>query len=203
MNGYKVNEIFYSIQGEGAHAGEAAVFVRFSVCNLKCPFCDTKFDEYELMSAEEIIAKMQEVNTGGCKLCVLTGGEPTLQYDKELEHRLHRAGYTINMESNGTHLLKAPVDFLTISPKTQWQQQAKVVVNQPVGEIKVVVDKRTILYQLHDYAEQYPEAKLFIQPCDTGFIKDNKEIISRCVEFIKDNPKWKLSLQQQKIINVR
>ena len=81
MNGYKVNEIFYSIQGEGAHAGEAAVFVRFSVCNLKCPFCDTKFDEYELMSAEEIIAKMQEVNTGGSRLCVLTGGEPTLQYD--------------------------------------------------------------------------------------------------------------------------
>ena len=203
MNGYKINEIFYSIQGEGAHAGRAAVFVRFSVCNLKCPFCDTKFETYEVMSADEILMKMQEVNKGGCTLCVLTGGEPTLQYDKELEQRLHRAGYTINMESNGTRIPKAQVDFLTISPKVQWQKQAQIFIGYPINEIKVVMDKNTSLYDLAVYAERYPEAQLFIQPCDTGFIKENKEIINRCVEFIEANPRWRLSLQTQKIINVR
>lgn len=203
MNGYKINEIFYSIQGEGAYAGRAAVFVRFSVCNLKCPFCDTKFDDYEIMSAAEILAKMKEVNNGGCTLCVLTGGEPTLQYDKELEHRLHRAGYTINMESNGTLIPKAQVDFLTISPKAQWQKQAKIFTGYPINEIKVVVDKDTTPDDLDYYAQQHPEAQLFVQPCDTGFIKENKEIINRCVKFIEANPRWRLSLQTQKIINVR
>ena len=203
MNGYKINEIFYSIQGEGANAGRAAVFVRFSGCNLKCPFCDTDFKEYEVLTAEEIIARMAEVNIGHCDLCVLTGGEPTLQYDATLRNALHDAGYNIAMESNGTIIPSAAVDFLTISPKTQWDEKARTYCKYPVSEIKVVIDKDTDLTALSFYEQRYPEARYYVQPCDTGFIKDNKENIKRCVGFILNHPKWQLSLQQQKIINVR
>lgn len=200
---YRINEIFYSIQGEGANAGRAAVFVRFSGCNLRCPFCDTDFKEYKVMTKEEIIEEMERVNTAGCNLCVLTGGEPTLQYDAALQKALDKQGYTICMESNGTKVPSAQVDFLTVSPKTQWDEQAKIWAGHPVNELKVVVDKNTDLAALQLYEERYPVSLLYVQPCDTGFIKENKEIIERCVEFIKKRPRWRLSLQQQKIINVR
>ena len=203
MNGYSINEIFYSIQGEGANAGRPAVFVRFSGCNLKCPFCDTDFKEHRIMSHDEIISEMEKVNTGGCHLCVLTGGEPTLQYDATLENALRKAGYIIAMESNGTIAPAAKVDFLTISPKTQWQEDASLQIRFHIDEIKLVVDKATDLTALTYYEQRFTDSMLFIQPCDTGFIKENKEIISRCVEFLKNHPLWRLSLQQQKIINVR
>ena len=83
MAKYKVNEIFYSIQGEGRHAGRAAIFVRFSGCNLKCPFCDTDFKKYEEMEAIDILNKIQLLSPD-CKFIVFTGGEPTLQVDEEL-----------------------------------------------------------------------------------------------------------------------
>ena len=200
---YRVNEIFYSIQGEGANAGRAAVFVRFSGCNLKCPFCDTDFKDFVIMTSQEIIKEMERVKTGDCSLCVLTGGEPTLQYDEELQKALHKAGYTICMESNGTKIPNAKIDFLTISPKTQWENQAKLFVGYPVNEIKVVIDKQTDLSALKYYEERFPEALYYVQPCDTGHISENKDIINRCVRFIEEHPRWRLSLQQQKIINVR
>ena len=203
MSSYSVNEIFYSIQGEGANAGKPAVFVRFSGCNLKCPFCDTDFKEHRIMSQEEIVEEMERVNTGSCTLCVLTGGEPTLQYDEALATALRKAGYIIAMESNGTIAPAAKVDFLTISPKTQWEKDATLKVRYHVDEIKLVVDKATDLTALTYYEQRFTDSMLFIQPCDTGFIKENKEIISRCVEFLKNHPQWRLSLQQQKIINVR
>ena len=77
MAKYKVNEIFYSIQGEGRHAGRAAIFVRFSGCNLKCPFCDTDFKKYDEMGAIDILNKIQLLSPD-CKFVVFTGGEPTL-----------------------------------------------------------------------------------------------------------------------------
>ena len=203
MSGYSINEIFYSIQGEGANAGKAAVFVRFSGCNLKCPFCDTDFKEHIIMSKDEIIAEIERVNIGGCNLCVLTGGEPTLQYDAALEQALRKAGFIICMESNGTVIPKAKVDFLTVSPKTQWEEKASVNVRFHIDEIKLVVDKATDLMALGYYEQRFSDSMLFMQPCDTGDLEANKAIIDRCVCYIKAHPKWRLSLQQQKIINVR
>ena len=203
MSSYSVNEIFYSIQGEGANAGKPAVFVRFSGCNLKCPFCDTDFKEHRIMTQEEIISEIERVNTGCCTLCVLTGGEPTLQYDEALEKALHKAGYIIAMESNGTIVPKAKTDFLTISPKGQWEENATVYVRYHVDEIKLVIDRDTDLTALGYYEQRFNDSMLFVQPCDTGDAKVNKTIIDLCVNYIKAHPKWRLSLQQQKIINVR
>ena len=95
----KINEIFYSIQGEGYRTGTPAVFIRFSGCNLKCPFCDTQHSSGREMSDEEII---KEICFYPTRFVVLTGGEPGLQVDREFINKLHQAGKFIQIETNGT-----------------------------------------------------------------------------------------------------
>ena len=133
---YRINEIFYTLQGEGAHSGIPAVFVRFSGCNLRCPWCDTEFAEYTEMSAEQIIAEMQalyDVPNQRRKMCVLTGGEPSLQIDKALTDALHAADFYICVETNGTHPLPDDIDWITCSPK----EGSKLALKR-ANEVKVV-----------------------------------------------------------------
>ena len=198
----RVNEIFYSIQGEGAHAGTPAIFIRFSGCNLKCPFCDTDFSSYKEMTEDEIIDAMRQL-TDKCHNVVITGGEPTLQIDSVFVAKLHINGYIVAMESNGTRKAPKNLDWLTISPKEPFVGgvSSKVILEQ-CEEIKVVMTSDITDEQVLAY-EDIPAGYYFIQPCDTGFIKDNKKIMNRCVEFVKNHPNWRLSLQQQKILNVR
>ena len=93
----KINEIFYSLQGEGYHTGKAAIFIRFSGCNLKCSFCDTEHEEGTLMSDEEII---KAISVYPSNLVVLTGGEPSLWIDEEFIDLLHQAGKYVCIETN-------------------------------------------------------------------------------------------------------
>ncbi len=126
MRTFRVNDIFYSLQGEGRNTGRAAVFVRFAGCNLRCPFCDTEFDSYTEMTAEEILGKISSLHTSGRvgvrPLIVLTGGEPTLQVDEAFVDLLHQHDYEVAMESNGTRPAPRNLDWLTVSPKnlTSW-----------------------------------------------------------------------------------
>lgn len=110
----KINEIFYSLQGEGFHTGTPAVFIRLSGCNLKCPFCDTQHEEGVLMTDEEIMA---EVGKYPAMMVILTGGEPSLWIDREFVDRLHRMGKYVCIETNGTHELPDNIDWVTCSPK--------------------------------------------------------------------------------------
>ena len=110
----KINEIFYSLQGEGFHTGTPAVFVRFSGCNLKCSFCDTQHEEGVWMSDEEILA---EVGKYPAVTVILTGGEPSLWIDREFVDCLHRMGKYVCIETNGTHSLPDNIDWVTCSPK--------------------------------------------------------------------------------------
>ena len=96
----RVNDIFYSLQGEGRNTGRAAIFIRFAGCNLKCPFCDTDFAQYEEMSDEDILNRIKSYPS---RFVVLTGGEPSLQVDRQLVDLLHKHGYELAMETNGTH----------------------------------------------------------------------------------------------------
>lgn len=112
----RVNDIFYSIQGEGRNAGRAAVFVRFSGCNLKCPLCDTDFADFRLMSDEDIIA---EISQWPARLVILTGGEPTLQTDAPFVEKLHDAGFEVAMETNGTNIPPDNIDWITCSPSRE------------------------------------------------------------------------------------
>lgn len=193
----RVNEIFYSIQGEGFHTGRAAVFVRFSGCNLKCPFCDTDFDNYEKLSEEEIVDECVRIGRG-CHFVVITGGEPTLQVTASLIDKFHEKGFFVSMESNGTRKPPFNVDWLTISPKSPFVGEKANIEVSHCQELKVVFD---IEHPVTDYTI---EAELYyLQPCDTGNQERNKEIINALVDFVKKNPKWKISLQTQKMLAVR
>ena len=110
----KINEIFYSLQGEGFHTGTPAVFIRFSGCNLKCSFCDTCHEDGTLMSDEEIL---QAVSAYPSNVVILTGGEPSLWIDQAFIDLLHQAGKYICIETNGTNPLPEGIDWVTCSPK--------------------------------------------------------------------------------------
>lgn len=193
----KVNEIFYSIQGEGYHTGTSAIFIRLSVCNLKCPFCDTDFSQYTEMTDEEVVDRVCALSHK-CKLVVITGGEPTVQDCTRLIDLLHQNGYYVAMESNGTRKPPFNLDWLTVSPKQPFVGATGEPKVHKASEVKVVFDG------IHGISDFGIEAKhYYIQPCDTGNEAKNSQIINDCIVFIKNNPKWRLSLQTQKIINVR
>ena len=107
----RVNDIFYSLQGEGYHTGRAAVFVRFAGCNLRCSFCDTEFDSYREMTADEIVTAISQYPA---RFVVLTGGEPTLQVDEAFVDLLHQHSFEVAMESNGTRPAPQNLDWLTV-----------------------------------------------------------------------------------------
>lgn len=100
---YRINDIFYTLQGEGRHTGRAAIFIRMSGCNMRCPFCDTDFQSYREMSAEDIVAAIQPWKL--CGFVVLTGGEPTLQVDAPLVQALKAEGFIWRWRPTGRDLL--------------------------------------------------------------------------------------------------
>lgn len=189
----KVNEIFYSLQGEGHYTGTPAVFIRFAGCNLRCSFCDTDFTSFTEMSEDEIL---EEVNKYPATHIVITGGEPTLQITPSLTSKLHNAGKYIQMETNGTNTLPegCHIDWITCSPKY------KDVKLQHIDELKVV-------YQGKDQdMNQYNNLKASeyrLQPCDTQDAEKNEEILKQTIDFLLKNPIWKLSLQTHKILKVQ
>lgn len=200
---YRINEIFLSLQGEGLFAGSAAVFVRLSGCNLRCPFCDTNFQSYEVMNVQQIVERIYfECGENPLpSICVITGGEPSLQLESTLIDALHDMGMQVNVETNGTHIVPEIADFVTLSPKSPFVEAGTVMIDH-CNEVKVVMTEDISVEEIRAF-EKIAADWYFIQPCDTGESERNKKIINRCVEFVKYHPNWRLSLQQQKIINVR
>ncbi len=185
---YRINDIFYSLQGEGHNVGRPAVFVRFAGCNLRCPFCDTEFDTFKEMSDGDILAA---VSSYPSHFIVLTGGEPTLQVDEQFVDLLHQHGYTVAMESNGTRPAPANLDWLTVSPKNSSLQQ------HVCQELKLVFTDPDKVSDRGIQADYY-----YLQPCDTGRQEENQQILARCIEYIKSHPQWRLSLQTHKLIGI-
>lgn len=194
----RVNEIFYSLQGEGYYSGTPAVFVRLSGCNLRCPFCDTRHESGTEMSEKEIVAAVKRYPA---RMVVVTGGEPALQLTESLVDALHAAHKVVAVETNGTHPLPENVDWVTLSPKSAFVDGAVVVLTR-ADEVKVIYDGR------HDPDIQLPTSDFqlptlrFLQPCDTGDPVRNAQITAATVEYIKRHPEWRLSLQTHKMINI-
>lgn len=203
---YKVNEIFYSLQGEGRNAGVAAVFIRLSGFNLRCQFCDTEWTKRETLDVQAIIERVYEAcgDNPLPSLCVITGGEPTLQLEQELIDAIHNTGMSIAIETNGTHPVPEDIDFVTVSPKTPYEGDvaAKVVVTE-CDEVKVIMTEKISVETIREFERTIKADYYYIQPCDCGYIEPNKKVMQRAVEFVKYHPNWRLSLQQQKILNVR
>lgn len=195
---YIIKEIFYSLQGEGFYTGRPAVFVRFSGCNLKCPFCDTDFKGGKVYSLHELAEEIEKV-ARDCRFIVFTGGEPTLQIDAKLTGELHKLGFELAMETNGTRPYPIGIDWVTVSPKTDFCAGSELYPdNRPANEVKVVYDgeNEPLKYESVGILK-------YIQPCDTGDPGRNRKIIEKSVSWLEAHPDWRLSLQTQKIINVR
>lgn len=191
----KINEIFYSLQGEGHYTGTPAVFVRFSGCNLKCPFCDTDHLKHTELSEQEIV---EAVAIFGAKHVVITGGEPTLQLTASLVGLLHERGFFVQIETNGSHRLPdgCDVDWVTCSPK-----DGAPIRLEHIDELKVLFHgngKCDIQAWENTKAQCYS-----LQPLDTQDDELNKEILRETIDYILDHPMWRLSLQTHKMTGIK
>lgn len=192
----RINEIFYSLQGEGFYTGTPSLFIRLSGCNLQCPFCDTEHIPYTDMTEREII---EEAEKCLAKHVVITGGEPSLQLTDSLVEGLHGVGKYVAVETNGTHELPSNVDWITLSPKDHFVQTDAAIVLRRCNEIKVVFTEQGIP---NEYAEIQADQH-FLQPCDVGDEARNAEILKRTIDYCLAHPIWRLSLQTHKLIGVR
>lgn len=216
---YKVNEIFYTLQGEGAHSGIPAVFVRFSGCNLKCPWCDTELTKSTPMTAEQIVSEaleLYDVPNERRKMCVLTGGEPSLQVDQALIEALHAAGFYICVETNGTRPLPEGIDWITCSPKAGESSETLShavdrLALKKVNEVKVVF---TGTYDPEIWRGQLEAEHWMLQPLrftgdwmmENGIDEwedDRNDNLDDTVRYILSHPFWRLSVQLHKIVGLR
>lgn len=179
---YKINEIYYSLQGEGANTGMPSIFIRFSGCNLNCDFCDTDFEDYRIMTEQDIL---KEISQYPCKNIVLTGGEPTLQVDDTICKTLKQNNYILHIETNGTGIVNKMVDYITVSPKKYR------IIQQTGDELKLVFDTLNPEYFL-----KYNFKRFYLQP-------KSMQNTEKVIEYIKKYPIWRLSLQTHKYLKIR
>jgi len=195
---YRVNEIFYSLQGEGVRAGTPNLFLRFSKCNLACSQethgfdCDTEFESGRRVSAEEIVEELRRLSAD-CRWIVLTGGEPALQLDEELIAALRAAGYRLAIETNGSVELPPGLDWVTVSPKVA----EHAIRQRTADEVKYV----------RGYGQGIPETvvaaeHLLVSPAFDGDELDRRTL-DWCIRLVEENPPWRLSVQQHKGWGVR
>jgi 7-carboxy-7-deazaguanine synthase (Cx14CxxC type) len=209
---YAVKEIFYTLQGEGAHTGRAAVFCRFAGCNLWsgreadrssaiCQFCDTDFADTngpgggKFASVEALSAAVEEKwpvnNTSGTRFVVCTGGEPLLQLDPALIDALHACGFEIAVETNGTIAAPQNLDWICVSPK------AGAALQQRTGdELKLVypqADAEPAAFESLQFRH------FFLQPMDGPNREANTQA---ALKYCLDHPRWRLSLQTHKLLGI-
>ncbi len=193
-----VMESFHTIQGEGHYSGTSAYFVRLGGCDVGCKWCDVKASwdasQYDWVSIQSIV---DEVIVSGAKLAVITGGEP-LMYDlEELTNALKVKGIQTNIETAGVYKLTGNWDWICFSPK-----RFKKPIEQyyaKANELKVVIYHKNDLRWAEEHAQQMNDkAKLFLQP---EWSKE-KEMTPLIVDYVKDNPKWRISLQTHKYMNI-
>ncbi|MBC5815233.1 MAG: 7-carboxy-7-deazaguanine synthase QueE [Candidatus Eremiobacteraeota bacterium] len=189
----QINEIFYSLQGEGAYSGTPAVFIRLAGCNLSCDFCDTDYSLKSFSSIERVVEEVRRLG-GDCPMVILTGGEPLAQNETlALITTLQNDGRRVHIESNGTIATELPLDvWLTVSPKERLNDTMAARAN----EVKLIVDKRVPLEWLQRFGER---TAVFLQP------EGNKpENIKLAIEAVKADPRrLRLSLQTHKMIGIR
>jgi 7-carboxy-7-deazaguanine synthase (Cx14CxxC type) len=208
---YAVKEIFYTLQGEGANTGRAAVFCRFAGCNLwngrehdrasaVCQFCDTDFVGTDgpgggrYVTAEALaaaVAAAWPTSDSGRRFVVCTGGEPLLQLDERLLIALHNEGFQVAVETNGTLPPPAGIDWLCVSPKAG----AKLVIRGG-DEIKLVFPQAGAAPEEFD---RLPFRHFFLQPMDGEELQSNTDAALR---YCLAHPRWRLSLQTHKLLGI-
>lgn len=133
---------------------------------------------------------------------VLTGGEPTLQVTESLVDKLHREGFTVAIETNGTNEVLPSIDWVTLSPKICFDDKAVIKASR-CNEIKIVYDGKVDVYDVVRRCPTKLSTLVYLQPCDTGNEEENKRIIDDCVSFVKQHPEWRISAQLHKYLKQR
>ena len=193
-----VMEHFYTVQGEGFHSGRAAYFIRLGGCDVGCVWCDVKeswdASNHTLMSAEEIV---MQVTDASANLAVITGGEP-LMYDlSDLTKALHEKNIEVNVETSGAYPLSGEWDWVCVSPKKFKSPLVEVL--EKANELKVVVFNKTDFEWAEENAKKVSLAcQLYLQPEWDRSLQTLPSII----EFVKQHPRWKISLQTHKFMNI-
>ncbi len=214
---YTVKESFYSLQGEGAHAGRPAVFCRFSGCNLwsgkeihressECQFCDTDFigidgqngGKFRTSADLALHLNAQWPIERAHKYVVFTGGEPALQLDTDLINEMHSLGFEIAIETNGTLPLPEGIDWICVSPKT-----TKPLVVNKGHELKLVYPQTHITPELFTSLDF---EHFYLQPMDQSHLPKDRispeSSQNLTLRYCLHNPQWRLSLQTHKMLNI-
>ena len=195
---WKINEIFHSLQGEGYNTGTASVFIRLSGCNLRCSFCDTRHESGTMMSLQEIVDKVMQYPLA--PWIVLTGGEPSMWIDEAFVENLKAmTGKRIAIETNGTHTLPQGIDWVTLSPKNGIGNCGEVpIVLDHCDELKVVY----VGQDLKQY-DRFKTIHRYLQPCWTDDEATRWRNMRDTVQVVMQNPQWRLSLQTQRILEIK
>ncbi len=218
---YSVKEIFYTLQGEGTHAGRPAVFCRFAGCNLwtgreadradaVCRFCDTDFVGTDglgggkFATPAELAARIASfwpdtpAGSQGQRFVVLTGGEPLLQVDEALVLALHAQGFEIAVETNGTVAAPAGLDWICVSPKA-----GSTLVQTRGHELKVVVPQAGFTEDDLRAFEKLDFQQFRVQAMDSALPGARDQAMNWAVQWCLDNPRWLLSVQTHKTLGIR
>ncbi|AER40481.1 MAG: 7-carboxy-7-deazaguanine synthase QueE [Flavobacteriales bacterium] len=197
---FPIKETFYSLQGEGHYFGIAAYFIRFGGCNIQCDWCDTKYSwkikKKDFLTISQII---NNINNEKVKTIVITGGEPTMWDLSPLTRILKKKGYRIHVETSGSYPIdEKNIDWITLSPKKKKRPLEENY--KKMNELKIIIDDESDFF----FAE---EQALYAKKNNCIFIlqpewKKTIKIIPKIISYIKNHPKWKISLQIHKILNI-
>lgn len=191
-------ESFYTIQGEGFHQGTAAYFIRLGGCEVGCVWCDVKeswdASKHPLVAVEEMA---QMAKQSGTEMVVVTGGEPAMYDLAALTSELHQAGLKTNIETSGVYALSGEWDWVCFSPKKFKAPHSSVYAD--ADELKIVVYNKSDFEWAEEHASRVgPGCELFLQP---EWSKE-KEMLPMIIDYVKANPRWKISLQIHKYMNI-
>lgn len=198
MEKFPLMESFYTIQGEGYHTGKAAYFIRLGGCDVGCTWCDVKeswnAENHPSISVDAII---QQAVATGSTFAVITGGEPALYDLRSLIEGLHSNGFYTAIETSGTSLLLGKIDWYCFSPK-----KFKAPVDEAytlANELKIVINHPSDFAWAEDHASKVsPDCLLFLQP----EWEKRERFLPLIVDYVKLNPKWRISLQTHKYLNI-
>jgi len=193
-----VMEMFYTVQGEGFHAGTPAFFIRLSGCDVGCVWCDVKasweVDDSQYVLIEDIV---REALLHPSRKVVITGGEPCMYNLKALIDLLHESAFKVHMETSGAYELSGKPDWICVSPK-KFKSPLKQVL-EAADELKVVVFNNSDFSWAEANAADVPQkCQLFLQP---EFEKSTK-LLPDIVDYVKQHPNWRISLQTHKFIGI-
>jgi len=191
-------EDFYTIQGEGQYQGNAAYFIRLGGCQVRCVWCDVK-DSWEVDAHPKTDVKKiaERAKASGSKIVVVTGGEPTMHHLEALTTELKAVGLRTHIETSGAYPITGSWDWVCFSPKKFKTPHSSVP--EKADELKVVIFHKSDFAWAEEYARQVkPTCELFLQP---EWSKSD-DILPLIIDYVKNDPKWKISLQVHKYMNI-